>query len=143
MAIDYFQLFPDIEIDEVTYKNLFNKYQVNRRYVQDVTFYYEYTVQDGDRSDILAYQFFGNAKWWWLVLLFNDINDPFFGFPMTEEELKDTLTLVIAENPTADPVEIEAAIREENELKRTIKIPRAEFVYEIISSIKKDLGITI
>lgn len=143
MAIDFHQLFPEVVIDGITYKNLFNKYQVNRRYIQDVTYYYEYIVQDTDRPDILAYQLFGNAKWWWLVLLFNDIDDPYFGFPMSENELKDTLALVIAENPTADPADIEASIRAENEEKRNIKIPRAEFVYEIISSIKRDLGITI
>lgn len=142
MATDFEILFPEITIDGVTYKNLFNKYRVNRMYVDDVTFYYEYSVKDGDRPDILAYKLFNNAKWWWLILLFNDIDDPFYGFPMTNEEVNETIALTQALYPADDPQDIDDAIRAENDAKRNIKVPRAEFLYDIISSIKKDLGIT-
>lgn len=33
----------------------------------------EYVVRPGDRLDTLAYNFFGDGKYWWIIAIANDI----------------------------------------------------------------------
>lgn len=35
-----------------------------------------HTVKDGDTLWMLAWQYFGNAEYWWVIADFNDIKDP-------------------------------------------------------------------
>jgi len=39
--------------------------------------YSTYTLQHGDTADTIAYDVYGKSDWWWLVLLYNDIINPF------------------------------------------------------------------
>jgi len=36
-----------------------------------------YTIQYGDRIDNISYNFFGDTDFWWLILMFNNLVDPF------------------------------------------------------------------
>ena len=47
-----------------------------------ISSYYDYTVQEGDRPDTLAYDYYGSASYTWLVLLANDIKDPYYDWPL-------------------------------------------------------------
>jgi hypothetical protein len=44
--------------------------------------FYKYDVQMGDRPDIIAEKYYGDADLAWLVLHFNNIKDPVFEFPL-------------------------------------------------------------
>ena len=41
----------------------------------------EYSISLGDTPDIIADKFYGSSDWWWLVLLYNDIINPFSDIP--------------------------------------------------------------
>lgn len=41
--------------------------------------YTTYTLQHGDTVDTIAHDIYGRSDWWWLVLLYNDIINPFVG----------------------------------------------------------------
>ena len=43
--------------------------------------YIEHTVRQGDTADIIAHMVYGSSDWWWLVLLYNDIVNPFADIP--------------------------------------------------------------
>jgi hypothetical protein len=45
-----------------------------------------YQVQDGDRPDTVAYGYYGDVTMDWLVLLSNEIQDPYFEWPMSYQE---------------------------------------------------------
>ena len=53
---------------------LFNSVESNRTYTT-------YSIRHGDTPDIIAHQHYGSSDLWWLVLLFNDIIDPFSDIP--------------------------------------------------------------
>ena len=46
----------------------------------------QYILQDGDRPDTVAYQYYGDQTLDWLVLLANEIHDPYFQWPRTYEQ---------------------------------------------------------
>lgn len=90
----YFKFFP---------KRLytFDKNTVNQQRVTDIlarsTFlkevsenssvYFKYNVKDSDTPEIIAHKIYGDAFRSWIVLLFNNIIDPKYDFPMKEEVL--------------------------------------------------------
>jgi hypothetical protein len=45
-----------------------------------------YHVQDGDRPDTVAYGYYGDVTMDWLVLLSNEIHDPYFQWPLSYQE---------------------------------------------------------
>jgi hypothetical protein len=46
----------------------------------------EYYVQDGERPDIVAYDYYGDITMDWLVLLTNEIQDPYYEWPLSYEQ---------------------------------------------------------
>jgi len=52
----------------------------------------EYFVQDGDRPDTVAYEYYGDVTLDWLVLLTNEIHDPYFEWHMSDEKFDSYIT---------------------------------------------------
>jgi|TARA_R110002096_G_scaffold434772_1_gene657810 hypothetical protein len=49
----------------------------------------EYVVTDGETPEIVSYKFLGSSKLHWIILLMNEITDPYFQWPMSEASLND------------------------------------------------------
>jgi len=47
--------------------------------------YFDYEVKDGDRPDIIADKYYDDQTLDWLVLLTNEIHDPYFKWPLSYE----------------------------------------------------------
>lgn len=85
---DYFKYFPKIQHDiknigqSVTLTNILRRFIV-RTDVQDRTdVFYEYQVQEGDRPDTIASKYYDDADLAWIVLHYNNIQDPYFEWPL-------------------------------------------------------------
>ena len=84
----YFTYFPKTLHDlrntgrktEVT--NILRRFKVKDKLQDRVGLFYDYSIQEGDRPDVIAEKFYGNANYAWLVLHYNDIIDPFFDWPL-------------------------------------------------------------
>lgn len=48
--------------------------------------FYEYDIRDGDTPEILADKLYGNSQYHWVILLANDIIDPYYDWPMSYEK---------------------------------------------------------
>ena len=89
----YFENFPTTEHDILRNNNPRIVTNVLRRFRFDpsvknrLDVFYPYRIQDGDRPDTIADKYYGNSKYAWVVLLFNDIADPLFDWPMDDATL--------------------------------------------------------
>ena len=85
---EYFTYFPTVEHDltkvgqKVTLTNVLRRFIVRNDLQERSDIFYKYNVQVGDRPDIIAEKYYGDADLAWLVLHFNDIKDPIFDFPL-------------------------------------------------------------
>ena len=85
---NYFSYFPTTLHDlrktgqktEVT--NILRRFKVRSALKDRTDVFYEYSIQFGDRPDVIAEKFYGNPDYAWVVLHFNDIIDPQFGWPL-------------------------------------------------------------
>tara|TARA_R110002012_G_scaffold214578_2_gene385657 strand:- start:598 stop:1632 length:1035 start_codon:yes stop_codon:yes gene_type:complete len=78
----YFKTFPKTTYSLEGYENTEVIDVLKRtRFTFDSSFskrsYTQYTLEQGDTPDIIASKVYGSPEWWWLVLLFNDITNPF------------------------------------------------------------------
>lgn len=53
--------------------------------------YYKYVIEDGQRPDQVSYKLYGRANLDWLILMINDIIDPFNQWPQSDYEIKEKL----------------------------------------------------
>ena len=49
----------------------------------------EYTVEDGETPEMVAHKFYSSSNLHWIILLMNEIIDPYFQWPMSEASLDD------------------------------------------------------
>lgn len=92
--MSYFSLFPvtsivldgeNLEIKQV--KNILVRAKFSNYLKQKEGLYTPYRVKDNDRPDTLAHSLYGNSNLHWLILLFNDIMDPYFDWPLNQRAL--------------------------------------------------------
>jgi len=55
---------------------------IKKSFKDNTSVCYEYDIQDSDTPEIIASKFYGDSERHWVVLLFNDIIDPQFDWPL-------------------------------------------------------------
>jgi len=83
----YFNFFPKIlytsdTISGDVVNNLTSRFSFEEAFKNNTSVCYEYDIQDSDTPEIIAAKFYGDTERHWVVLMFNDINDPQFDWPM-------------------------------------------------------------
>jgi hypothetical protein len=87
----YFNYFPSTyyslnetnvnNLDIVT--NIISRYAFGSSIKENVNAFYEYEVKDSDTPEIIASKFYGSPERHWIVLMFNDIVDPQYDWPLS------------------------------------------------------------
>ena len=92
----YFKYFPktfytsdtsSTGVDTVT--NIISRFAFERELKENSTSFYPYQIQDSDTPEIIADKYYDSPERHWVVLLFNDIIDPQFDWPLNSRVLVD------------------------------------------------------
>ena len=67
-------------LDVVT--NIIARFNFESSLKQNSSAFYEYQIKDSDTPEIIAAKFYSDPERHWIVLLFNDIIDPQYGWPL-------------------------------------------------------------
>lgn len=94
----YFDTLPKILASDnnsnaVVLTNLMARATVITSLLKDPLLYYTYDLQDGDTPEIVAHKYYGDVYRYWIVLVANQIIDPQWNWPMTN----DVFTAYLAE----------------------------------------------
>lgn len=85
----YFNYFPKTfytnsnnatSLESVT--NIITRFGFESSLKDNISSFYEYEIKDGDTPEIIASKYYKHPERHWIVLLFNDIIDPQFDWPM-------------------------------------------------------------
>ena len=79
--------YPNYEGGSVIAKNILSRAKVLDSVREAQSAALEYIVEDGEKPETLAYRVYGRSDYHWLILLFNEIHDPYFGWVMSLDEL--------------------------------------------------------
>ena len=72
-------------LDTVT--NIIARFGFEKNLKENSSAFYKYSIQESDTPEIIAHKFYENSERHWIVLLFNDIIDPQFDWPLKYETL--------------------------------------------------------
>jgi len=91
---NYFSYFPKIYYDAVgegNYKvvtNLLRRVQIKQGLKDSGSFFDEIDIMQGMTPEIMAEQIYGDQNYYWVILLFNNIKDRFYDWPLTQEQFE-------------------------------------------------------
>lgn len=128
-----FYLNSEIEIENTKIIDIFKKFEFKKFSPND---YIYYTIKNGETPEIISYNYYGTTDYWWIILLYNNIFDPFYEWPLSETDLEQYVK-DNTENYQINPeylTNLEEA-KTENETYRIIKLPKKN----IIDKIKLDI----
>jgi len=74
-------------IDTVT--NIIARFGFEKKLKENSSAFYKYTIKDSDTPEIIAGKFYDHVERHWIVLLFNDIIDPQYDWPLQSDTLID------------------------------------------------------
>ena len=72
-------------LDSVT--NIISRFGFEKELKNNSSAFYKYSVKDSDTPEIIASKFYDNSERHWIVLLFNDIIDPQYDWPLNNNTL--------------------------------------------------------
>ena len=90
----YFSSFPKIYYDAAgngNYKlvtNLLRRVQIKEGLKESAALFDLYDITGEETPESVAEQFYGNQKYYWVILLFNNIKDRFYDWPLSQEQFE-------------------------------------------------------
>jgi hypothetical protein len=82
--------------------NLVSRFAFENKLKENSAAFQKYSVQDGDTPEIIADKYYGNVEYHWVVLLFNNIIDPQFDWPLKSDTLIDYIDKKYTANGAAN-----------------------------------------
>ena len=85
--------YPAYDNDQTTQvlTNLLTRSAFLREIMGNSAVFYEYEVKDGETAEVIADKLYGDVDRFWIVLLFNDVQNAFYDFPLTQDRLDELI----------------------------------------------------
>ena len=95
----YFENFPkllysldDNNLNKQIVTDIFARSNFLREIANNISISYEYNIKDEDTPEIIAHKIYGDPYRSWIVLLFNQVINPYYDWPMKNEVLEAYIT---------------------------------------------------
>ena len=82
----YFSNYPLIQYQDKRVRDITRRSKVRDNILQDPYIFLPFTVREGEKPEDIARLYYGSVSDTWLVLLANNITDPYYQWPLSDEE---------------------------------------------------------
>lgn len=134
----FFEPFPKVnydvkkngKIENVT--NIMLRFKIVDELKKQQSNYFDITVEEGDRPDVVATKVYENPELDWLILMINDIIDPIYDWPMGGRILEDFIRSKYGSIPAAQATvhEYRKILNEKSILFDGTVVPRRTLVVD-------------
>ena len=150
----YFDQFQDMEIDltlylksipttasytfnnsqpiKTTIKNLFTKFDIVFDYKNNINLIQSYEIKDNEFIETVAYNVYQDTDFWWIVALFNNIQNPFIDWPLSQSQIIDIAKAKYATERKYSYLTYLNFLTEINDKKRILILPNNDTISDII-----------
>lgn len=66
--------------------NILTRVKIRESILSNIMSYYPYVIKERERPDTLSYLYYGSVSYTWLILIANDIIDPYYDWPLFGED---------------------------------------------------------
>ena len=87
----YFDRFPTTNYDGRDILNITRRAKIRETFKDNPFLFLPYVVEEGDRPEDVAFYYYGDPGYVWLIYYANDIVDPYSDWPMAYEDLLEFL----------------------------------------------------
>lgn len=93
MATNFFDSFPKITYSlddgdsEQVVIDIFKRALLSKEFQENSSYFETYEVTDGESPEEVSYRFYGTQLLHWLILMTNNILDPRYNWPVSEQQL--------------------------------------------------------
>ena|ERR1035437_4044838 len=164
MTTEYFSSFPQIVYNGDLITNLTIRLDFITKIKNNISIFQYIPVITGQKPEDIAYQYYGDATLYWIILYMNDIIDPYYGWLLTDNQLyayavqKYTSIFDTHHYETTAASPLGAGVitdsyntyrtavtnlqyeQTQNELKRNIKLLKGSYVAQVISEYRAELS---
>lgn len=81
---EYFNKFPLIKYNDQQAINILTRVILREDLQREQSIYLPLTIQDSERADMIAYDYYGDSHYDWLIFYANDIVDPYYDYPLNQ-----------------------------------------------------------
>ena len=81
-----FNYYPYIKYNNVKANFILARAVLINDYLSDYTKFYSYTVLEGERADVIAYNQYSDSSLDWVIYLANNIIDPYYDWVMSPSD---------------------------------------------------------
>jgi hypothetical protein len=82
----YFTYYPTIQYKDKQIRDISRRNKVRDDILQDPFIFLPYTIKEGEKPETIAELYYGSVDDTWLVLLANNLTDPYNEWPLDDEE---------------------------------------------------------
>ena len=89
----FFKDFPVIQYDvlnngqKVEVKNFLRRFDFIEKIKRNASIYIKWVVRDEDTPQVISHKLYNSTHYYWIVLMINNMLDPYFSFPLNDDEL--------------------------------------------------------
>ncbi len=83
----YFDNFPLVAYNDHTVTDITRRFNITDVVKDGTAFYFLHEITEGETPETIAYDYYGDAGYHWVVLIMNNIIDPFYDWILQEDEL--------------------------------------------------------
>ena len=87
----YFKDFPKIEYQGKIARNLISRPKIKDQILGNPNAFYDYVITNDLRPDQVSYLYYDDPHLVWLIFLANNIVDPYYEWPLTQQMFEDFL----------------------------------------------------
>jgi hypothetical protein len=87
----YFDKFPTIRYDNENIRDITKRTKFIESNLSDPLLFLPYTIREGEKPEDVAFNYYGTVDYTWLVLLANNMLDPYYDWPLDEQEFNEYL----------------------------------------------------
>lgn len=104
--MQYFNTLPQVLLNDqlgnpVILTNILTRAKILEELQKNPLLFYEYSVQEGDTPEIISDKYYGTPYRYWIILYANQILDPIWEWPMSDQQLFDYLDVKYASEAQA------------------------------------------
>jgi hypothetical protein len=169
--MSYFKDFPTISYDAVgdknfkTIRDITTRIKFKTSIQKNGALFAKYTIEDGETPEAIAFREYGDPTLHWIVLVFNDIIDPRYDWPLSQRDLLKFVNekytdadgehhreIAQSSGVTSILIRVESDVmgasavtnyeyeEDINSKKAQIRLLKKDFVSQVIKEFRKEMG---
>mgnify|MGYP003403088434 FL=1 len=87
---DYFSIFLIVKYNDVKVRDITRRIGFSKKRLSDPLLFLPYTIREGEKPEDVSFYYYGSVDYTWLVLMANDLVDPYNDWPLDQDQFNCT-----------------------------------------------------